>query len=64
MPRLDACIYCTGAEPRNRSLAKRLRDTRANRTRELSLYRALFGNLRPSLPPQSPPPAAERLNRG
>lgn len=41
MSDLDACMYCPGEQPRNRKLAKRLRDTRQNRNREESLWRAL-----------------------
>ena len=38
MTYLDACLYCPGSLPRNKRQAKRLRDTRQNRARELSLF--------------------------
>lgn len=38
---LDSCLYCPGSRPRNRAQAKRLRDTRANQARELSLFLAI-----------------------
>lgn len=41
MASLENCVYCPGERPRNKRKAKRLRDTRANRQRENSLYRAI-----------------------
>ncbi len=41
MNNLDACIYCPGEPPRNRKLAKRLRDTRQNRLREDAIFKSL-----------------------
>ena len=41
MALLENCIYCHGEHPCNKRKAKRLRDTRANRQRENSLYRAI-----------------------
>lgn len=38
---LKARVYCHGQQPKNTVQACRLRDTRANRARELGLYRAL-----------------------
>jgi hypothetical protein len=46
---LDDCIYCTGSRPRSRAKLKRLKDTRSNRAREVSLYKALTPKVSESL---------------
>jgi len=35
---LEACIYCPGQHCRDKRRARRLRDTRANRQREMALW--------------------------
>jgi hypothetical protein len=43
---LQACIYCKDQNPKNWRFAKRLRDTRTNRKREISIWRYISNRMR------------------
>lgn len=38
---LQSCIYCKDQQPKNKEQARRLKDTRANRKREIAIWNIL-----------------------